>query len=474
MEKQEIDYAEFERERVISIADLFREIVYKLWLVILIAVIFAALAGGYKYVKDSKANDIQTEVADAASLEVDMSESQKQQIYNALRVQENIKQQQEYLDNSVLIQIDPYNESKVSLQYYLICDGDYQRDLLNAYDDYVSNGALAADLQANNVGLDVIYLNELVSYDGYEEKTNEAELQSSKSFEVKVVHANADECQKIANAISTCLESYQSQLNSAVGEHRLVLVNQSSSQVVDKSLWNYSVDRITNLTTTKESLKTLKAEFNDDQLVVFQYYSAQAAGEEMQETVAAEATSVSISKKCVALGAIVGSVLAVIFILLRYFAGGVVSTVSDLEGMYNLCILGNLQISKRSIWISIWDKLTGRKKIAVEEEYTLLMLKIRNVCEKGGIKRLLISGSTGLQMDCEWISKLVSDLKKLGVEMEIADDVIRSSEVVDKLSKFEHIIFVEKMRSSRFADIAQEKKSCMEQKVQIEGVIILN
>lgn len=474
MEKQQIDYAELERERVISIADLFREIVYKLWLIILMAVIFAVVAGGYKYVKDLKTNDIPAEVADAAALEADMSESQRQQIYNALRVQESMIQQQEYLDNSVLVQIDPYNESKVSLQYYLICDGDYQRDLLSAYDDYVSNGALATDLQANHVEWDTVYLNELVSYDGYEEKTSVGELQSSKSFEVKVIHANADACQEIANAIKTCLESYRSELSSVVGEHQLVLVNQSGSQVIDKSLWNYSVDRITNLKTTKDSLKALKEEFNDDQLVVFQYYSAQVTGEDVQEISEIEAVNVSINKKYVALGAIVGIILAVIFILLHYFAGGVVNTVSDLEGMYNLCILGNLQISKRNIWISIWDRLTGKRKFAPEEEYSLLMLKIRNFCEKGEIKKLLISGSSGLQMECEWISKLVSDLKKSGVESEITGDVLRSSEAVDKLSEFEHIVFVEKMRSSRFTDIAQEMKSCMEQRIQIEGVIVLN
>ena len=55
MEKKSIDYGKLGQERIITVADLIKEIVRKFWLVIVLAIVFAGLLGGYKYVKDSKA-----------------------------------------------------------------------------------------------------------------------------------------------------------------------------------------------------------------------------------------------------------------------------------------------------------------------------------------------------------------------------------------------------------------------------------
>ena len=78
MDKKQIDYAKLNQERIITIADLIRAIIRKLWVVVAAAVIFAAIFGGYKYAKDSKAasnasestTDMKVKLDDDAQAEV--------------------------------------------------------------------------------------------------------------------------------------------------------------------------------------------------------------------------------------------------------------------------------------------------------------------------------------------------------------------------------------------------------------------
>ena len=55
MEKTQIDYKQFEKERIVSLSDLIEEIFRKIWLIVIFAVIFALAFGGYKYRQDRAA-----------------------------------------------------------------------------------------------------------------------------------------------------------------------------------------------------------------------------------------------------------------------------------------------------------------------------------------------------------------------------------------------------------------------------------
>ena len=60
MEKTQIDYKQFEKERIVSLSDLIEEIFRKIWLVVVLAVIFALAFGGYKYRQDRAAVEAAT------------------------------------------------------------------------------------------------------------------------------------------------------------------------------------------------------------------------------------------------------------------------------------------------------------------------------------------------------------------------------------------------------------------------------
>lgn len=164
MEKREKEYTNLDQERIVTVSDLLKEILRRVGLVIILGIIVAALCCGYKYAKDSKA-------AKAANSEdtttaIKLTDKEQTDVNNVIAVQDNMKEQQAYLDNSVLMQINAYDESRVTLQYRIITgDKQLSKDLLSAYDNYVTNGSLAQDMIDHGIDMDLQYLTELLYFE---------------------------------------------------------------------------------------------------------------------------------------------------------------------------------------------------------------------------------------------------------------------------------------------------------------------
>ena len=93
-----------------------------------------------------------------------------------------MKEQQAYLDNSVLMQINAYDESRVTLQYRIITgDKQLSKDLLSAYDNYVTNGSLAQDMINHGIDMDLQYLTELLYFEKDSDKDSDKDEGNSDS-----------------------------------------------------------------------------------------------------------------------------------------------------------------------------------------------------------------------------------------------------------------------------------------------------
>lgn len=172
MEKREKEYTNLDQERIVTVSDLLKEILRRIGLVIILGIIVAALCCGYKYAKDSKA-------AKAANSEdttttIKLTDKEQTDVNNVIAVQDNMKEQQAYLDNSVLMQINAYDESRVTLQYRIITgDKQLSKDLLSAYDNYVTNGSLAQDMINHGIDMDLQYLTELLYFEKDSDKDSD-------------------------------------------------------------------------------------------------------------------------------------------------------------------------------------------------------------------------------------------------------------------------------------------------------------
>ena len=218
MEKREKEYTNLDQERIVTVSDLLKEILRRIGLVIILGIIVAALCCGYKYAKDSKA-------AKAANSEdttttIKLTDKEQTDVNNVIAVQDNMKEQQAYLDNSVLMQINAYDESRVTLQYRIITgDKQLSKDLLSAYDNYVTNGSLAQDMINHGIDMDLQYLTELLYFEKDSDKKDEEDSDSTVitdtpalTFEIRVIHKNQKSCEELAAVIPECLSDFEQKL----------------------------------------------------------------------------------------------------------------------------------------------------------------------------------------------------------------------------------------------------------------------
>ena len=160
-------YLNFE-ETEIDLLDLIRYLLRKVVWILLAGVICAGIAGSYRYVKLKRAGSNQEAVMQAETeYELDLERYERQsELIDASDVNtlDLIRRQEEYLQNSILMNLDPYHvwrdvivvriASKESESHAYQYREFYRNELLNA--DYLQN-------LAKERGTDPGYLNELIN-----------------------------------------------------------------------------------------------------------------------------------------------------------------------------------------------------------------------------------------------------------------------------------------------------------------------
>ena len=489
MDNKKINYSEIGQERVITVADLIKEIVRRFWIVITAAVVLAVLLGGYKYVKDSAAAKVSIDTT-SDTVVSNLSDEDQKEVNNILLIQDNMEQQQEYVENSILMQIDPYNESTGTLQYFFDVGSylnsntqDYSSNLLNLYQSYVNNGILVEDLVENGVDLDGQYLGELITCEVQTgvllNNTSDAVVleDSVSAFNIKVVNVDEASCRELTEKIVECVQAYQSKLNTSVGQHDLTLMDESYSQVVDRDLWTYKFDRVNSIVSMQDKIETLKEDLSTEQLDAVKKYS-DVSKEQMDEAEEADESasiSVSISKKYVAVGALAGIILACLFIIICYIMRGTINKAEDLQYLYNMRVFGELNVrSRKNIFLSLWNKVIGKKEkeMPLEEQAMLLKSNLQITCEKNHIRKLLICGYD--EDNLGYMKHVLEPLKDQGIEIDYVSDLLYSPAALNKLSEYDKIVFVEEIRKSQYSEIIKAIELCLEQQVEILGAIVVN
>ena len=149
----------------INLVDLLQKL-FGQWKPILVcAVAFAFLLGGYKYMKDRSA--VQTVSSSDTIEEIELTDLEEKNVNAAIELTEEIEGIQEYLDESILMNIDPNHKNRVIL-LYSIDDATKQtkQKIIESYLTYIgSGGALDAikELDSKKWDVDKGYLAELIS-----------------------------------------------------------------------------------------------------------------------------------------------------------------------------------------------------------------------------------------------------------------------------------------------------------------------
>lgn len=474
MEKREKEYTNLDQERIVTVSDLLKEILRRIGLVIILGIIVAALCCGYKYAKDSKA-------AKAANSEdttttIKLTDKEQTDVNNVIAVQDNMKEQQAYLDNSVLMQINAYDESRVTLQYRIITgDKQLSKDLLSAYDNYVTNGSLAQDMINHGIDMDLQYLTELL----YFEKDSDKDEEDSDStvitdtpaltFEIRVIHKNQKSCEELAAVIPECLSDFEQKLQESTGSHELNLVDQSYAEVVDQGLWTYKIDRVNSVVSMQERVDSLKEKLSADQVALVEKNLQKA---DKKDDAKKEVVKAHISKKYAVLGFGIGIILAIPYIVISYIWRGTINNEKDVTYLYGVQLMGTLKgKNKKNALLRLGDKLRGKKPVDFSVEEAIVCADVAGYCSKNQIRKLLLLSSEEVT-ETAWIHTLVKKLKEAGVEAEVETDILSSAAAREKAAGYEVAVLIAQVRRSAYDTIEQELGFCELQNIQVAGAIV--
>ena len=476
MDKKKVNYREISQERIVTIIDILEEIVRKIWIVILVAVICAGVLGGDSYIKSrgtSTSNPSQV-----------LTDSEQQEVNEALLIYNNISEQREYLKESILVQVDAYNEDNVILQYYIDDMQENDLNLLDSYRNYISNGGLVADLRNNGVDIPPQYLSELIScISNFEQTTNEIspytifEQEKSNVFGVKIIHLSQEKCEKLAQEINECLEHYHNELSKTVREHTLSLTQNAYTVVVDKTLWTYKTDRVKNLQSAEDSYKDVTDKLSDRQKVILE--KSEQKNEIVVDTENQDVNSTpTIDKKMVLIGGIGGALLACVIIALYYLLSGTIKKSDDIQYLYNTRILAEVEdkSSKNIIrkWLNNLFKKNTTHLLEWNEAKENLISQIPYLLKEDSGKNVLFLYEKLGSEEKDWLNAICDGLKENHIQGRTLGQASTSRDLFKELNENKSVIVIGKLRTTTYTELAKIYENVLEEEADVIGAITVH
>ena len=453
-------------EIYISVKDLIKECIRKIWIIIVAMVVFGILLAGFRYAKDKKniANTTvaeSTEKVDVEKIVDDLESDDYNQVMTYVDITNYRDQNRVYTADAKLMKINPYKVDTVLLQYYVNAeDENTRKDMAAAFLSYISGGSLAADVVENNDLEDSSSdIQELIQCDAtglttgtsfYTENTN--------TINMYVYGVDEQDAKDIASYVKESMDAYSQKL-SAVAPHTLTLFEEQFSVTCATKLVSLKNDRFGNLITYNDRTTSYEGLLSDKQKESAQkIIAAQKENDELEDSDETgktakkdETPKASISKKYLVVGAFLGLVLAVVIIVLRYMFDPTIKTSKDLQMFYGTNFIGD---------------------VAQADGALLAASKIINMCSNRQIKKVLIAGKMATENEAA-IKEVVDAVEKKGIVADIIGDILTDADAVQTLEAKSNVVLVEAVRKSKYEDFNQEKALCESLDAQLLGYIAI-
>lgn len=488
----------YNHEEEIDLIQLAFSILHKYRQILMTVVICAVLAAGFGLAKNAYSSYAESKAADSEDVAVAKSAAQQKYDEEMLAYREEktkhdtnvqeyqeellenqqaiestkikIQNAQEYLDNSVLNTIDPYNvpvaqaDLYVSTDYKIMPGMDYQNvdytdAVLKAYSSLITNSETMEKI-AKTVGMEERYLQELVSVSGDS---------STRLLTIRAYGADEATANKILDALLVRMEDVRPTIQSTVGSHSIAQLTRTST--VSVMTWlrdsqQQNRDDLTNLqnqvTTLEAADRVLEQSIEDEQ----QALEAMELPEKPKET--------GNSMKMVVLGALLGGVLACGVVVVKFLLDGMVYSASELNRSTGLPVLGALA-SDRTKKAGKLDarlyQMEGRPDGSADAEMLCLMAQtIRSRAPEA--KNILVTGD----LPADQLEALAAALQATeplrGQSVTAAESILKAAATVPHVVAADAIVLAADCAVTRTDAVREQNEKIVRLGKQILGCIV--
>lgn len=457
-------------EREINFINLFWDILFSWRKLVCLSILVAILFCGIKYIFDirtfriSQNADVQTEIP--------LTAEEQEQLEDARIMMERIENYQKYLDESVLMQIDPYKKPVIELQYYVKSDYtynytednqiDYTGDLMSLYYNYIKSGEMSNELiEAVKLPITQPDVSELCSV-----------WQSGSTMIVMFTWADEKKLEDVSKFIKSKLLEKEPEFQE-VGSHELKLLRESKNVIADTDLAERKNAFSNNIASINMQLTNLKAGMSEEQLKLLQ----NGPGEEV---IKPEIPKPVPSKKYFLLGAFLGIFLVCAWVACKMLFTARLQNPEEIRALYNTRLLGEVTVkSKKKRFLSVIDdkllaiKNRRKKKLSVEQQVKVIAANISLSCKQQGIENIYMTGSEYENADTATLDMLKQELTSQNIQVKEGGNIFYDAESLKQGTEIGNMIFVEQTGESIYDEISNELNLAREQKNQILGVVVL-
>ena len=454
-------------EQEIDLKDLMFVVLHRWRGIILAAIIFAVLLGGYKLASASfstgsevTVEEQQNDYADEMKLYESTRALYEQDIE---RLKMSIESLEEYYKNSLLMHISPYNMTVASADVFVVKDeaavqegaagisfslSDRADAVLKAYETVAKQ---AEGIQTvGGEPADPRYVQELIKTDvDYE----------SNLLTITVFGENADNAEEVLAAVLKNVEAGETEIQDALGSHTRYVVRRDPAIITDTELASARQDFSSSITNLQNSLT-----------------EKETALEELEppaEGTAAPASGLRDGIKYGILGAVLGAFVAVFGICVVFLMSDKLHSAKDIKNRFGLKILAVFSKPARKgvlSGIDSWlDRMEGNMMRRPADVYELMAVNVKNYMEAG--REILVIGS----VSGEKLEEVAAELRKRipGADILAGHDMGSSVETLKMLPEAGQIVLVEEREQSKCEDIQSQLEIIRSLDKTVVGCVVL-
>lgn len=411
----------------IDLADLLHKLAIHWKHAAACALVAAAIFGGIGYSKARAAVPVQDPEG-----KVSLTQEEQEAVTDALELRAEYDGLMDYMDNSILMQLDPYHKHKCVMLYSIEGAGSQSlAKITESYISFVSDGGVADVLKKSGKepwDLDKSYLAEVISayqkpytspYQVAGKAFGTAGVDVGSLFYVEAIGKDAAMASQLADGIQEALEKYMGTVAADAGSHKLILASRQESVVADTGLQAQQRDRRAALSSNKDSLESMTKAFNAAQLAAYK----EAAGMEPGQGSTKQAMGTWDPRtvmKYVLFGLAGGAFLYCCAFAAWYLSKDTLKSAREMEMLYAFPVYAGICCRRKQAKGNAAGSL-GQGDYGKEEER--LLGRVRLACKKQGITKLCLAclSHAGTE-ERACMESIAARLKEWGIEASIAGD----------------------------------------------------
>ena len=462
-------------DREVDLKALLFDVLFKWRGILLLAIICAVSLGGFKAISTyhtqadatfrAEANEAYENNMKLYESNIEIGEKELDSLIN------DITSQQEYLDKSVLINIDPYNVSEARVDLFIKTDyqifpdmvyqnADYTETIVQTYQSLIiSNSVL--EIIADSLNIDSRYLGELITVERNLSYDNKSESASSGNIlTIKVLHNNKAAARTILDLVLSNMDDLQKRITTDICNHSITIINQETSSYIDLSLADIQKK-------AHVKLADLQSALNE----------RQKSYKELTEPVGLSSPKVVSIKKGIkygVFGGVLGGCAAIFFIVIGSLLSDKVVSVTELRKRFHMNFLAIVQMPSKNRLFSVIDKWLLKMEnsysmVTLDEGSKLVITSIQSEVEEND--SILLTGTESSDLIEKLCQKLIEC--KSNYHFIYGSNILQSSETRENLITYKKVILIEQINVSQYAIIEEEMELIKSLGGEILGFVIL-